>query len=225
MTDDRPPPMFLADAPGLDFLNSVATPATREIEWLANGEDLLAWLEQAKLVPADAAAAIRASAFPGELDAVAAQARALRQWFRGFVLSHKGKPLTLDVLEELRPLNHVLERDEGFASIGARSEHFDDHPDGQIRVAALELHTRRRWRTPASLLLPIARAMADIICSADFTHVKKCEAPACTLVFLDTTQGHARRWCSMAACGNRAKQAAHRMRSKQPKRGFSKSKR
>jgi predicted RNA-binding Zn ribbon-like protein len=216
--------MFLADALGLDFLNSVATPARTEVEWLANGDDLLAWLEQAKLIPAAAAAAIRASAFPGELDAVAAQARALREWFRGFVLAHKGKPLTLDVLEELKPLNHVLERDEGFGSIGTRSLHVHDHPQDQTHVAALELHVHRRWRTPASLLLPIARAMAEVICSADFTQVKKCEAAACTLVFLDTTQGRGRRWCSMAACGNRAKQQAHRMRSKQPRRGPSGSK-
>jgi predicted RNA-binding Zn ribbon-like protein len=35
-----------------------------------------------------------------------------------------------------------------------------------------------------------------------------------TLLFADHTRGHARRWCSMALCGNRAKQAAHRQRQK-----------
>jgi predicted RNA-binding Zn ribbon-like protein len=224
MTEKRPPALFLADALGLDFLNSVATPATTEVEWLASGEDLLAWLEQAHLIPADAAEAIRATAFPGELDAIAAQARALREWFRDFVLAHKGKPLTPHVLEELKPLNQVLERDEAFDAIGSRSTHLDDDPAGQTHVAALEMHVQRRWRSPASLLLPIARAMAELICSADFTQVKKCEAPTCTLVFLDTTQGHARRWCSMATCGNRAKQAAHRIRSKPPARHFVRSK-
>ena len=44
--------------------------------------DLLAWLEQAKLIDPSDAAAIRANSFPGELDEVAAQARALREWFR-----------------------------------------------------------------------------------------------------------------------------------------------
>ena len=42
----RPPAIFIADDPGLDFLNSIGTPAGTVIEWLANGEDLLAWLEQ-----------------------------------------------------------------------------------------------------------------------------------------------------------------------------------
>lgn len=38
--------------------------------------------------------------------------------------------------------------------------------------------------------------------------------PACTLLFADHTRGHRRRWCSMAQCGNRAKQVAHRHRIK-----------
>jgi predicted RNA-binding Zn ribbon-like protein len=37
------------------------------------------------------------------------------------------------------------------------------------------------------------------------------------LLFVDTTKGRMRRWCSMAVCGNRAKQAAHRKRSSKAK--------
>ena len=72
----------------------------------------------------------------------------------------------------------------------------------------------RRWRTPDSLLLPVGEALARLVCQEDFTHVKACEGPACTLLLVDHTRGHARRWCSMALCGNRAKQAAHRERLK-----------
>lgn len=215
MADDRPPPLFIADALGLDFLNTIATPEDQPIEWLASGEDLLGWLEQAGLLLEQEAAGLRASAFPGELDAVAAQARALREWFRGFVLAHKGKPLTADVLDALQPLNHVLERDESFGAIAAVSGQRLDQASDLADVQRLEWRRRRRWRTPASLLLPIAQAMAEVICSADFGLVKECEGPNCTIVFLDTTRGHARRWCSMSACGNRAKQRAHRHRARQ----------
>jgi predicted RNA-binding Zn ribbon-like protein len=52
------------------------------------------------------------------------------------------------------------------------------------------------------------------VCAEDFSQVKACEGPACTLLFVDHTRSHARRWCSMAICGNRAKQAAHRSRQK-----------
>jgi hypothetical protein len=45
--------MFIADSPDLDFLNSIGTPEDTIVEWLANGEDLLAWLEEAKLVDPD----------------------------------------------------------------------------------------------------------------------------------------------------------------------------
>ena len=88
--------MFIADSPGLDFLNSIGTPEDTIVEWLANGEDLLAWLQEAKLVDPAEAAAIRAKAFRGELNEVAGQARALREWFREFVLAcwHANMPVS-----------------------------------------------------------------------------------------------------------------------------------
>ena len=46
------------------------------------------------------------------------------------------------------------------------------------------------------------------------SYVKSCEGSSCTLLFMDRARGRARRWCSMAICGNRAKQIAHRNRRK-----------
>jgi predicted RNA-binding Zn ribbon-like protein len=218
MADDRPPAFFIADAAGLDFLNSIATPADKPVEWLGSGEDLLAWLRQAELVPLRVLTALRKSAGPGELDAVAGQARALREWFRGFVHEHKGRPLKPGSLSRLEPLNRVLARDEEFGQIAVRNQGHDRPAEaGRERQAASGLAwiPQRRWRSPDALLLPVARAIADLICSDDFTHVKACEGPSCTLLFIDRTRGHKRRWCSMAVCGNRAKQAAHRERAQQ----------
>jgi predicted RNA-binding Zn ribbon-like protein len=205
MADRRPPAIFIADAPGLDFLNSIATPVDTEVDWIDDGNGLLDWLEQASLVPADALEILQAQAMPGEFDTVAAQARSLREWFRGFVRQHKGRPLSAETLRELEPLNRLLERDEGFGRIVARNHG---------SAAGLELRMMRRWRSPESLLLPIGEALAKFVCEEDFSYVKACEGPACTLMFADHTRGHARRWCSMAICGNRAKQAAHRHRLK-----------
>ena len=204
----RPPAMFLADALGLDFLNSVATPVDAEIDWIDDGDGLLAWLAQAQLVPAETLEALRAPAMPGELDNVAAQARSLREWFRGFVRQHKGRPLTSKALGELAPLNRLLERDEGFGRIVS---------DGYGHASGLALRAIRRWRSPEALLVPIGEALAKFVCEEDFSNVKACEGPACTLMFADHTRGRARRWCSMAICGNRAKQAAHRQRLKMQK--------
>lgn len=200
---NRPPAMFVADSLGLDFLNSVATPVDTPIDWIDDGDGLIDWLEQAKLVPADELHAIRVGAKPGELDKVADQARALREWFRGFVLGHAGRPLTATALRELRPLNSLLERDESFLQIVSR--HGEE---------GLSLQGMRRWRSSESLLLPVGEALAKFVCEEDFSHVKACEGHNCTMLFVDHTHRRARRWCVMAVCGNRAKQAAHRSRLK-----------
>ena len=201
------PAFFLADSLALDFLNSVATPVDTPIDWLGDGEGLLGWLRQAQLVPEEVLLATRERAIPGEIDRLAGQARALREWFRGFVRNHMGRPLREADLAELAPLNELLKRDESFGRIVAA-------PSGQS--PAFALIRMRRWNSPEALLLPIAEAIARVVCDEDFSYVKACEGPTCTLLFADHTRGHARRWCSMALCGNRAKQAAHRNRRKAP---------
>jgi predicted RNA-binding Zn ribbon-like protein len=200
------PAIFIADAPALDFLNSIATPTDTEIDWIEDGEGFLGWLEQAQLVPPEALKALRTQAMPGEFDGVAAQARSLREWFRKFIYDRKGQPLRTDALKDLGPLNRLLERDERSSRIVADHRHGND--------SGLELQSTRRWKSPESLLLPIGAVLAKFVCEEDFSNVKACEGPACTLLFADHTRGRARRWCSMAICGNRAKQAAHRHRRK-----------
>jgi len=199
------PAIFIADAPGLDFLNSVATPVDVPVDWLADGEGLLSWLDQARLVPRATLDGIRARAMPGELDEVAARSRHLREWFRSFVRRHKGSKLNAAQLAELDPLNHLLERDEKYERLVA-SRGTADSP--------LSVESLRHWRSPQTLLQPIGEALATLVAGEDFTHVKACEGPTCTLLFADHTRGHTRRWCSMEICGNRAKQAAYRSRAK-----------
>lgn len=205
MSDRHPPAMLIADAPGLDFLNSIATPVDVAVDWIADGDGLLRWLAQSGMVPADVLDRLKAQAQPGELDRVAAQARDLRRWFAEFVRGHMGRPLTADALKKLAPLNALLARDDKVSRLVTNMEGMGP---------ALELRTERRWHGAESLLLPVAEALANLVCRQDFTYVKACEGPACTLLFADHTGRRVRRWCSMAACGNRAKQAAHRNRAR-----------
>jgi predicted RNA-binding Zn ribbon-like protein len=199
----RPPAFFIADSLGLDFLNSIATPVDAPVDWLDSGAGLVAWLAQANLVPAQALNALTKQSTPGELDKVADQARVLREWFRGFVRKHMGRPLTPEAIRELAPLHALLELDETFGRIEVHRD-----SDG----ARLELQTTRRWRSPESLLLPIGQALARCVCEEDFASIRACEGQRCTLIFADHTRRRGRRWCSMGMCGNRAKQAAHRDR-------------
>ena len=200
---DRPPPIFVGDHLALDFLNSIATPKDVPVEWLRDGRDLIDWLERANVIPADIASRFHATKDQRALDAVAARAREFRDWLRGFVTRHMGKPLTTSAAKALGPLNELLARDTSYpvAETGGGGQ-------------ALRLRRARRWDSPDELLHPIAEAAADLICSVDFRLVRACEGSVCSLLFLDRTKAHARRWCSMAVCGNRAKAAAHRARNR-----------
>jgi predicted RNA-binding Zn ribbon-like protein len=205
MSDQRPAAFFISGSLGLDFLNTLATPVDTPVDWIEDGEGLLAWLEQARLVPSEDLETLRARSKPGEFDAVADQARGLREWFRNFLRERSGRRLTPDDLRGLEPLNRLLDRDEQLAQIVAGSAD---------AASPLEVKILRRWRTPDSLLLPIGEQLAKFVCGGDFEYAKACEGSTCTLLFVDRTRGRPRRWCSMAICGNRAKQAAHRNRRK-----------
>lgn len=200
----RGPALFVADAAALDFLNSIATPVDEPVDWIDDGNGWLEWLKQSGWVEDEILQRLQAQAMPGELETVATQARSLREWFRGFVLKYKGKPLEASALTELEALNRLLERDEKYTQITLQ--------DGETPKLAWEL--KRRWRSPDSLLLPLGEVLAQFVSEEDFTNVKCCEGPSCTLMFVDHTRGRKRRWCSMAVCGNRAKAAAHRERQK-----------
>ena len=197
---DRPAAMFVADHPALDFLNSEATPAGRRIDWLTDGPDLLAWLAAAGLIDATVATLL-GTAEPSALDATAAQARVLRAWLRDVVERHAGRELGPAIVAELGPLNELLARTDGYDQIAPGT-------DGRV----VRWQRVRRWTAPDQLLQPIAEAIGDLLCTADFRLIRACEGAACTLMFLDKTKAHSRRWCSMAVCGNRAKAAAHRAR-------------
>jgi predicted RNA-binding Zn ribbon-like protein len=193
------PAIFVADAPGLDFLNSIATPVDTPVDWIGDGAGLVAWLRQAQIVPGEALDTIEQTATPKVLDSVAAQARELREWLRLFVLKHKGRPLSVRNALELEPLNALLRQDQSYFQVVVRKD-------------GVRMDAQRRWPSADSLLIPIAETVARLISEEDFTHIKACEGHLCTLVFADHTRARGRRWCSMGICGNRAKVSAHRKR-------------
>jgi predicted RNA-binding Zn ribbon-like protein len=148
----------------------------------------------------DAAVAARfRGAKRAPLDEVARRAREFREWLRTVVTGSLGKPVRAT---GLAPLNELLAADTSYPRIVAVG-------------GTPSLVRERRWESAEELLLPLAEAAADLICNADFRLVRACEGRGCTLLFLDRTKSHARRWCSMAVCGNRAKAAAHRARMRE----------
>jgi len=63
-----------------------------------------------------------------------------------------------------------------------------------------------------ALLVTLAREAVHLFGSEAANHIRQCQAPTCTLYFIDTSRRGDRRWCSMSACGNKAKVAEFRRR-------------
>ncbi|HUA65573.1 MAG TPA: ABATE domain-containing protein [Alphaproteobacteria bacterium] len=213
MPDKLPPAIFISGSPGIDFLNSVAIPVDAVVEWIGNGKDFIDWLRQAGLVTAKDISVIQSNFSAVELDRIALRARELREWFRDFVQRHRGKTLSPRVLAKLAPLNELLGRDQMFWSVVPGSDSTRE-ANGSQPPLTFRLRRQRRWRSPESVLAPIAEELAKVICSLNFKYIKGCEGKKCVLLFYDGTRRHERRWCSMAICGNRAKQDAFRRRTK-----------
>jgi predicted RNA-binding Zn ribbon-like protein len=75
----------------------------------------------------------------------------------------------------------------------------------------------QRWKSahPArAALATVARDGVLLVGSSLLERVKECENPECSLLFLDDSQARRRRWCSMDRCGNLAKIAGYRSRSR-----------
>jgi predicted RNA-binding Zn ribbon-like protein len=224
MKKSLPPAMFIAGTLGLDFLNSLARPIDEVVDWLSNGSDFLSWMKQAGLLTGDDIAVIKSSMSVRELDRVSAKARDLREWLREFVTRHMGRPLKAKSLTELGLLKELLRSDEIFWSLAPGPIPLEKQRSGERSAMIFHLRAQRRWRKPDSLLSPIAEEIAKFISSADFRYVKACHGHNCILFFFDQTRRHGRRWCSMAICGNRAKQDAHLVRLKKRKRSTKKEK-
>ncbi|MGW4563292.1 CGNR zinc finger domain-containing protein [Streptomyces sp. NPDC004561] len=66
----------------------------------------------------------------------------------------------------------------------------------------------------AALLAVVARDVVELLTDpVARAAVRECEGDNCTLVYLDTSRGRRRRWCSSEVCGNRERVARHRRRA------------
>jgi predicted RNA-binding Zn ribbon-like protein len=73
--------------------------------------------------------------------------------------------------------------------------------------------THLHWSepTPAATL---ARRVVLELGEIDLARLKRCERPACTLVFYDATRSATQRWHADSPCGNRERQRRHRAASR-----------
>jgi predicted RNA-binding Zn ribbon-like protein len=67
----------------------------------------------------------------------------------------------------------------------------------------------------ATPLAPVAWSAADLLVGNLRERVRLCANERCRWLFLDESKSGNRRWCSMSACGNRAKAHRHYARQKE----------
>ena len=68
----------------------------------------------------------------------------------------------------------------------------------------------------ATLLAPVLWSASDLLASDRRRRVRLCANEPCLWLFLDQSKAGTRRWCAMAACGNRAKARRHYRRTRRP---------
>lgn len=188
---------FIADSLAIDFVNTAIAVGGERVDLLASPEDLFAWLGEAGV--AKDRAALRRRFSRAELDSFLAAAKKFRAELRRAVEAiARGAKVPSSAV---RAINRHLNSGASNLEIRARGSRY-------------ELIETGRADSPDALLAPIARSAADLICFRDPSLVRKCEGQRCILYFLDTSKAHRRRWCSMRACGNRAKAAAHYQRTR-----------
>jgi predicted RNA-binding Zn ribbon-like protein len=189
-----PEPLLIADHLALDFLNTTFG-TTNRVELLNNDLQVYQWMNKAGMaIEGKAQPALEAKS---ELLSDALELRAIA--YELIIATKSGKQT-----DTVR-LNTFLARGGSYCQI--------ERNEGQHWI----LKTHRYLSSAKDLLTPIAEAIADLLVNSDFSLVRKCENPDCTLWFYDRTKSHQRRWCDMAICGNRMKAAAFRARQKSQK--------
>jgi predicted RNA-binding Zn ribbon-like protein len=188
----KKPQKLLGNALCIDFVNTVqwrGRPDAPEERLTSYGE-LLLWAEHAGALSAAEARRLGTEARKRPEDAAATldEALALR--------TALGRLLSQTSGGELALVNALLARAPARTAIVAR--------DGEYR-----------WRSAdadeplEAPLWPVVWDAAALLTSDRRGWVSACGDPECGWLFLDLSRGRTRRWCSMEACGNRAKARRH----------------
>lgn len=173
----------------IDFVN--ATPHDGALTW----ERLIQFLEAVRIVTPDRA--VQLLALPQTeaqtAGALLSKARALGSAMRKAFTALLRKQRI--ALEWVTPINEILRITEGHDELVAAV--------GGWKIEFIAREGGLDW-----LLAAVARSGAETIAEGSQACLRICANPQCGLFFFDTSRTHLRRWCSMAACGNRSKVAA-----------------
>jgi predicted RNA-binding Zn ribbon-like protein len=179
---------FIGGHPVLDLTNTVFDRAhpVPDNDLLKTPSDVLTWCESVGLF--DSAPALDDAAANGLTD----QVRSVReQAWAVFDAVSRGQPIPTVSLGAL------LER----SGAGVRS--------GQLRRIDADLdHLAADWDVAGAIATALSLLAVHALFTLPADRVRACGR--CGWLFLDSSRGGRRRWCSMSTCGNREKASRHR---------------
>jgi predicted RNA-binding Zn ribbon-like protein len=195
MSPDASDFFWVGNHPGLDLVNTEAVDAHGErLELVSDWTDLLHWAQKARVIDSDLARQCRVLTEP--------RRRTTLAWFRRLRSSLR---TVLESGGEERSAAHAL--DAAVAAVAVRLSYRSTLRSGLLPLDAAGPLERLR--------LALATTALDAT-RLDRSRVQHCGSQRCVLLYYDTTKNRSRRWCDMAACGNRAKASAHYRRTKHP---------
>lgn len=86
-------------------------------------------------------------------------------------------------------------------------------PRTLIRTPTGLVASYRPTITPTDILAIITADLIDVLGGPGHTHLRQCAADTCDGIYLDTSRGRQRTWCSSRTCGNRARVQRFRTKS------------
>ncbi|WP_143544969.1 MULTISPECIES: CGNR zinc finger domain-containing protein [Nocardiaceae] len=177
---------FRSGSLALDFVATVAKRDMNERELLVDSDALHTWIFVAGLPPA------LDPITPDRLEDAIALREALNHLTRSRVDGSRPAPAAIDTINRAAsygPPPLLLAYD-------AANSHFG----GSVDVR--------------NVLSIVARDAVDLYSGPYRDRIRRCLGHECSLYFVDRSRQGNRRWCSMAACGEKASSAAYRERAR-----------
>ena len=183
-----------------DFLNTDDTENGSPAEKLPTLDDALDWFVERGVIHLEGANRLRSQA-AGQ-DKVMAQGlarvhsvrSALREVAHAVSEQRAPQPGSLDTINRALHARQVIELVPAPDGVSVDHRHVGDPVDDALARLADPLVTELTAGHPE--------------------RIKTCASETCDWIFYDTSRTSRRRWCDMATCGNRAKAARHRARSR-----------
>ena len=195
MGEAKIPFLFVGNHSCLDFINTNFVVNGDPVDVLGTFSDLVTWLVQVDLLSEEEGKKIeRRWGKQEEGPETLEQARTFRATLREMVERIAGgRPVPQIAIEAI---NGMLRYRIGYPQLTRRTGQFEQGYVAESQEAN-------------QVLGLLGEAAMNLLCTCEYSLIKKCQNPSCVLFFYDTTKNHARHWCSMTVCGNRSKVAAH----------------